>query len=86
MQQINEQQNTDFTTGARIAIILAAISFGLYLFNVLIGKATIVYGWKIFYFDDLGEFLILLAASISFIAAALLREAAWKSNNEPGKN
>ncbi len=82
----NGQQNKDFTTGARIAVIVAAVSFSLYLINVLIGKATIVYGWKIFHFGNVGEFLILLAASISFIAAALIREAVWKSNLEPDKN
>ena len=81
----NGQQNKDFTTRARIAVIVAAVSFSLYLINVLIGKATIVYGWKIFHFGNVGEFLILLAASISFIAAALIREAAWKSNLEPDK-
>ena len=81
----NGQQNKDFTTGARIAVTVAAVSFSLYLINVLIGKAAIVYGWKIFHFGNVGEFMILLAASISFIAAALIREAAWKSNLEPDK-
>ena len=75
----NETGNTDFKLGIRIAIILAAVSFGLYVLNVLIGKAIIVYGWKAFHLGSIGEFLILLIASIAFIAAALLKEAASKS-------
>jgi len=81
-----EQHNTDSTKGARVAITLAVVFFGLYIANVLIGKATIVYGWKIFHFGNVGEFLIMLAASIAFIAAALIREAAAKSPPEPDKN
>jgi hypothetical protein len=80
VQMTIEQQNTDSTNGARIAIILATIFFGLYIANVLIGKATIVYGWKIFHFGNVGEFLIMLAASIAFIVAAITRESALKSN------
>lgn len=81
-----EQQNTDSTNGARIAVILAVIFFGLYIANVLIGKATIVYGWKVFHFGNVGEFLIMLAASIAFIVAALIRASALKSNPDPDKN
>jgi hypothetical protein len=80
-----EPQNTS-TTGARVAIILAILLFGLYITNVLIGKAIIVYEWKIFHFGNVGEFLITLASSVAFIAAALLSESAWKSNHEPDKN
>jgi hypothetical protein len=80
VQMTIEQQNTDSTNGARIAIILAIIFFGLYIANVLMGKATIVYGWKIFHFGNVGEFLIMLAASIAFIVAAITRESALKSN------
>lgn len=81
-----EQQSTDSTNVARIAVILAVIFFSLYIANVLIGKATIVYGWKVFHFGNVGEFLIMLAASIAFIAAALLRETAAKSTPEPDNN
>lgn len=75
----NETGNTDFKIWIRIAIVLAAVSFGLYVLNVLIGKAIIVYGWKVFHFGSIGEFLILLVSSIAFIAAALFKEAASKS-------
>jgi hypothetical protein len=86
MQMENGQQKTGSTIAARIAIFVAAVTFGGYLLNVLLGKAAIAYGWKIFYFDSIGEFLILLVASISFIAAALISEADWKSNLEADKN
>jgi hypothetical protein len=86
LQMTIEQQNTDSTNGARIAVILAVLFFGLYIANVLIGKATIVYGWKVFHFGNVGEFLIMLAASIAFIVAALIRASALKSNPDPDKN
>jgi hypothetical protein len=86
VQMTIEQQNTDSTNGARIAIILAIIFFGLYIANVLMGKATIVYGWKIFHFGNVGEFLIMLAASIAFIVAAITRESALKSNPKSDQN
>jgi len=63
----------------RIAITISAVSFGLYVLNVLIGKANIVYGLKIFHFGNVGEFLILLVASVAFIAVALYEEATAKS-------
>lgn len=82
----NERSKTVQTFGTRITIAVAIVSFGLYLLNVLIGKAIIVYGWEVFHFGNIGEFLILLIASVAFIVAALFQEAAWKSNPEPDKN
>lgn len=67
----------------RIAIIISALSFGIYVLNVLIGKANIVYGVEIFHFGNVGEFLILLVASVAFIAVALYEEATSKSTPEP---
>lgn len=67
----------------RIAIMISALSFGIYVLNVLIGKANIVYGLNIFHFGNVGEFLILLVASVAFIAVALYEEATSKSNPEP---
>lgn len=79
----NAKSNTQFTRGERFTVILFAVLFGLYVLNVLIGKATIVFGWKLFHFDNIGEFLILLTASVAFIVAALHREATSKENQEP---
>lgn len=67
----------------RIAIIISALSFGTYVLNVLIGKANIVYGLKMFHLGNVGEFLILLVASVAFIAVALYEEATSKSTMEP---
>jgi len=66
----------------RIAILISAVSFGIYVLNVLIGKANIVYGLKIFHLGNVGEFLILLVASVAFIAVALYEEATAKSTME----
>jgi len=77
------KSNSQFSRGERIAVTLFVLFFGLYVLNVLIGKATIVYGWKLFHFGNVGEFLILLTASVSFVAAALHREAISKEDQEP---
>jgi len=77
----NKQGKTGFTRGERIAVTVFGVFFGLYVLNVLLGKATIVFGWKTYHMGNVGEFLILLAASIAFIVAALHREALMKKSN-----
>jgi hypothetical protein len=77
-----KQTNSASKKGSRIAVLLASISFGVYVLNVLAGKANIVYGWELFHLGNIGEFLTLLFSSTAFIAAALYQEAAWKSNPE----
>lgn len=71
----NEDEKTHYSPGERFALIIFAISSSLYLLNILIGKASIHWGVKIFHLGNIGEFLLLLLASVSFIAAALHREA-----------
>jgi len=82
----NEQKNTEHKLGARVAIIVAAVAFIIYLVNMLVGKANIVYEKDMFHIGDIGEFLIMFVASIAFIVAALFREADWKSNNPETNN
>jgi len=77
-----EKKVSKYSTTERLALYIFAISSGLYLLNILIGKASIVWGWKVFYFGNVGEFLLLLVASISIIAAALHREAAEERKQE----
>ncbi|BBO72466.1 hypothetical protein DSCA_63960 [Desulfosarcina alkanivorans] len=79
----NQQDTTAFSRGDRIAVTLFAVFFGLYLINVLLGKATIVFGWKTYHIGNVGEFLILFAASVAFIVAALHREAVRKLTRKP---
>ena len=64
-----------YTKGERLALYIFWISSGLYLLNILIGKASILWGWNVFRLGDVSEFLVLLIASISIIAVALHREA-----------
>ncbi len=66
----------------RIAIVIAAGSFCIYVLNVVIGKINIVYGLKVFHFGNVAEFLLLLLASVAFIAVALYAEKKSKSNPE----
>jgi len=82
----NEQNSTGLTRGEWIALTIFTVFFGLYVLNVLLGKATIVFGWKTYHLGNIGEFLILLTASVAFIMAALHQEAMRKSNQKPDKN
>ena len=82
----NGSNHTDHKLGARIALIVAIVSFTLYVVNMLVGKANIVYGKQMFHIGDIGEFLMMLVASIAFIAAALFQEADYKDNLETNNN
>ena len=82
----HEQKKSENHPGARIAIIVAIVSFSLYVVNMLIGKANIVYGKEMFHIGDIGEFLIMLVASIAFIVAALFKEADYKANLKTNNN
>jgi len=53
----------------------AGALFGLFLFDVLLGKAALHYGFEpVMKLGDVGEFLVLLAAIVLFVAEALRRE------------
>ena len=82
----NGQNHTDHKLGSRIAIIVAILSFSLYVVNMLIGKANIVYGKQMFHIGDIGEVFMMLVASIAFIVAALYQEADYKTNLETNNN
>jgi len=82
----NGQNHTDHKLGSRIAIIVAILSFSLYVVNMLIGKANIVYGKQMFHIGDIGEFFMMLVASIAFIVAALFQETDYKANLETNNN
>ena len=71
------------TRGSKIAITLSALSFAVYLLNIIAGKANIVYELNLLQVGHIAECLILLFSSTTFIVAALLQEEAWKSNHEP---
>ena len=55
---------------------ICIVLFAAYAYNVLAGKAHILFGWALPRFSDIVEFLLLLAASVALIAAALYREKA----------
>jgi hypothetical protein len=82
----NGSNHTDHKLGARISLIVAIVSFTLYVVNMLVGKANIVYGKEMFHIGDIGEFLMMLVASIAFIVAALFQEADYKANLETNNN
>ena len=58
-------------------LIAAAVLFLVFLLNVVIGSV----GSNPF-LSDVGEMLVLFAASLAFVAAILKREAAKKQSNE----
>ena len=76
------EKASQYSTSERLSLLIFVIASGLYILNVLIGKASILWGWKVFHLGNVGEFLLLLVASISLIAAALHREAAEGSEQE----
>ena len=76
------EKASHYSISERLSLLIFAISSGLYILNVLIGKAAIHWGWEVFHLENVGEMLILLIASISVIAAALHREAAEDSKQE----
>jgi hypothetical protein len=79
---MNKQSNGRYSTSERVTLIVFAISLALYLMNIFLGKASVHWGWTIFHLGNIGEFLLLLIASISFIIAALHREAVMNKNKE----
>ena len=80
------QNHSDHKLGSRIAIIVAILSFSLYVVNMLIGKVNIVYGKQMFHIGDIGEFFMMFVASIAFIVAALFQEVDYKANLETNNN
>jgi hypothetical protein len=79
----DSQKKSYSTKGSKIAVALSALSFVIYLINMIAGKANIIYELNLFQIGPVAEFLILLFSSTTFIIAALLQEAAWKSTLEP---
>ncbi len=56
--------------------------FGLFLLNILLGKAALLFKMEpILLFGDVGEFVILLAAVVCFVAEALRRESQEVAKN-----
>ena len=57
-------------------LVAAGTLFGLFVFDVLLGKAALHYGFEpILKLGDVGEFLALLAAVIFFVIEVLRRES-----------
>lgn len=51
------------------------VLFAVFLINVLLGKASVSFGWDFpFLLNDVGEYLVLLSAALFFTVATLIRE------------
>ena len=58
------------------------VLFGLFTLDVLLGKASIQFGWDVpFLLRDVPEFLLLLVAAVFLMLAALARERDRPGNN-----
>jgi hypothetical protein len=79
---MDKKKNGSYTTGERLTLFIFIISLALYFLNILLGKASVHWGWDVFYLGDISEFLLLMFASITFVAAALQRESNTKQNNK----
>lgn len=71
---MSKQTSNNYSTGERMAILVFVVSLALYFLNIILGKASVQWGWDVFYLGNISEFLLLLTASIFFIIAALHRE------------
>ncbi len=71
-----------YSTGERAALFTFWVSSSLFILNILIGKAAILWNWNLFKLGNVGEFLLLLIASISVVAASLHREASDNDRKE----
>ncbi len=79
---MSKQINKNYSPGERLTLIVFAVSVALYLINILLGKASLHWGWDVFYLGDISEFLLLLFASTVFVAAALHQESNTEQNNK----
>jgi heme A synthase len=56
-------------------LILFVVLFAVFLGNIVLGKAQLVFGWDLpFLLGDIAEFLLLLTAAIFFTLAVLKKE------------
>lgn len=79
---MNKSSNINYSKSERIALLVFAVSLALYFLNIFLGKASVQWGWGVFYLGNISEFLLLLISSIAFIIAALHREATKGNKNE----
>ncbi len=57
-------------------LVSAGVLFGLFLLNIFLGKAALVFGMEpVLTVGDVGEFLLLLAAVICFMIEVLRQES-----------
>ena len=64
-------------TKPRLTLAAFWVLFGVFVLNVLLGKAAISFGWEgLPLLSDVAEFLLLLVAMVIFVVAALQRETA----------
>jgi len=57
-------------------LVSAGVLFGLFLLNIFVGKAALLFDMEpILTIGDVGEFVILLAAVISFVIVVLRLES-----------
>jgi len=69
-----EMKKGRYTPAERLILFVFVASFSLYFINIMLGKASIHWGWNTFYLGNIGEFILLLVASIALIVTALHRE------------
>lgn len=67
----------------RVADLVAGTAFGGYAWNVLAGKAEVLFGVQLPRFGDVTEFLLLLTASAAFVSGTIQRAQHSLSNFAP---
>lgn len=68
-----------------VSLWVFAALFTVFVVNVLLGKATIAYGWNLpFLLNDVAEFLLLLFSAVFLMLGALARERGASDAAENG--
>ncbi len=71
---------------SRLVMPVFYVCFVVFVINILLGKATITFGWVgLPLLGDVAEFLLLLFTMIVFVIAALLRERAGAKRDGDAK-
>lgn len=75
-EQGRRGNNNGANRKGRAFLVVFYFLFALFALNILLGKASVQFGWNLpFLLGDVSEFLLLLAAAVFLMLAALMREA-----------
>jgi len=79
---MSDGNSNSFLKLARQARWAALVCFVIFTANVILGKSSLVFGWKLtFLLDGTPEFVLLLISVLFFMINAIFQEQVRKNNN-----